>query len=270
MDPTTVWRHREAATHRDQDQLHFVVGAAPRLRIAARHGRKASSALALTIVAAIGAAIGAGCARPGAVLAPPSFAPVVALAAPAVVGIAERAAEAATPNAVALTPVTGSGFRIERTAFVATAAHVVQALRNPPVIVWNGRRWNARIRWIDQESDLALLDIDGSAPIPGLALAESPHDDPGSWVVVLGCPFGTLPTATVGIVSARPGAVLRPEPLRSQLQLNAAVNPGNSGGPVVNLNAEVIGIATAQVPGGHGLGFAIPVATLRRLLARQN
>lgn len=207
-----------------------------------------------------------GCAWPPKSITPASFAPVVARAASAVVGIADTPAHGAASGAQANANVVGSGFRIRDTALIASAAHVVRALRGAPMIAWRSQRWPARTLRVDDTSDLALLGIDPAAPIPGLALAAAPSDDPGNWVVILGCPFGALPTATVGIVSARPGAVLQPERLRDQIQLNAAVNPGNSGGPVVDLDGEVIGVASATVPAGYGLGFAVPVAALRRLI----
>ncbi len=212
------------------------------------------------------AAMLCGCAAPPGSIAPATFAPIVARTAPAVVGIADSAAQDDRLGSAALAQVVGSGFRIGGTAFIATAAHVVKALHGSPTIVWRSQRWPARVLRIDDASDLALLAIDATAPIPGLRLAAAPGDEPGDWVLVLGCPFGALPTATVGIVSARAGAVLRPERLRDQIQLNAAVNPGNSGGPVVDLDGEVIGVANATVPAGYGLGFAVPAAALRRLI----
>ena len=206
----------------------------------------------------------AGCAAPPSVTAWPSFAVTIERASGAVVAIADSPIGPSSGRDDSR--VAGSGFRIARTNVIATAAHVVLALRGTPVIVWQSRRWNARVLGLDEAADLALLEIDPAAPMPGLTLAAGESDAPGTWVVVIGCPFGALPTATTGIVSARPGAVLRPESLRGQMQLNAAVNPGNSGGPVVNLDAEVIGVASATVPAGYGLGFAVPVAALRRLL----
>ena len=198
----------------------------------------------------------------------PRFGAALASASPAVVGIAESPQDGSGGAAVPEPRVVGSGFRVAGTNVIATAAHVVAGLHGAPVVVWQSRRWSARVLRVDVESDVALLEIDAAAPMPGLALAEGDADAPGTWVLVIGCPFGALPTATTGIVSARPGAVLRPESLRSQMQLNAAVNPGNSGGPVVNLDAKVIGIANATVPAGFGLGFAVPVSALRRLLDR--
>jgi len=192
----------------------------------------------------------------------PDLQALVQHSAPAVVGIADDRPQAQTGQPGVL----GSGFRIAGTPLVATAAHVVAVLAGPPVVVWQGQRWPARLLRLDEASDLALLAIDDAAPMPGLTLAAADTAVPGQWVLVLGCPFGTQPTATVGIVSALPGAVLQPAVLRQRLQLNAAVNPGNSGGPVLGLDGRVIAVANATVPGGYGLGFAVPVAALRDLL----
>ena len=217
------------------------------------------------VAAAVALALAACASRPD-VDPSPRFAAALAGASPAVVGIADSPNDAAGGAALPDRPVIGSGFRIAGTNLIATAAHVVAGLRGAPVVVWQSRRWTARLLRSDVGTDVALLEVDPSAPMPGLALAEGDAGAPGTWVLVIGCPFGALPTATTGIVSARPGAVLRPESLRSQMQLNAAVNPGNSGGPVVTLDAKVIGIANATVPAGFGLGFAVPVSALRRLL----
>ena len=225
--------------------------------------RRRLNAIVATMVLAL-----AACASPPQVDPSPRFAAAVAVASPAVVGIAETAQVAASAASSSEPHVIGSGFRVAGTNLIATAAHVVAGLHGAPVVVWQSRRWNARVLRVDVAADVALLKIDASAPMPGLALAEGDADAPGTWVLVLGCPFGALPTATTGIVSARPGAVLRPESLRSQMQLNAAVNPGNSGGPVVTLDGKVIGLANATVPAGFGLGFAVPVSALRRLLDR--
>jgi len=194
----------------------------------------------------------------------PDLQALVQHSAPAVVGIADDRPQVQAGNPGVL----GSGFRIAGTPLVATAAHVVAALVGPPVVVWQGQRWPARLLRLDETTDLALLAVGDTAPMPGLVLAAADAVAPGQWVLVLGCPFGTQPTATVGIVSALPGAVLQPAALRQRLQLNAAVNPGNSGGPVLGLDGRVIAVANATVSGGYGLGFAVPVAALQALLDR--
>lgn len=203
-------------------------------------------------------ALGA-CAVAPSQLGPDTLIDLVQRSAPAVVGIGDA------------NGVLGSGFRIQNTRLIVTAAHVVQALTGPPSVAWNNRHWPARLAKLDVLADLALLEIDADAPMPGLALAgAAPALAPGQWIVVLGCPFGAGPTATMGIVSALPGAVLLPAMLKDRIQLNAAINPGNSGGPVVNLAGQVVGVANATVPGGYGLGFAVPAAALLPLLAQSS
>ena len=161
--------------------------------------------------------------------------------------------------------ISGSGFVLEDLSLVATAAHVVKGLQAPIVVRVANTRIEARLALLDEAADLALLRLQRPLPPPGLRLSPAVPAI-GQWVVVLGCPFGTSPTATVGIVSALPGAVLEPPELARRLQLNAAINPGNSGGPVVDLQGRVIGVANATVPGGNGLGFAVPAADLQALL----
>ncbi len=187
----------------------------------------------------------------------PDFVQVIRHAAPAVVAIRDARG------------LQGAGFRLADTRLVVTAAHTVESAQGQPGIVWNDRTWPAITLAVDQASDLALLEIPADAPMPGLHLADdaAPLAE-GEWIVVIGRPFGARPTATVGIVSALPGAVTAPEFLRTRLQLNAAVNPGNSGGPVLNLDGRVIGVANATIPGGHGLGFATPATAVKAMLQK--
>lgn len=206
-------------------------------------------------LALLASAIAAACAG-GPAAGPPSLVRVIAAGSAAVVAIGDG------------TTVSGSGFRVAPSGRIATAAHVLKGLVGPPEVRFDGQRYRARIIAVDDAADLGVLALDTDAPIDSLRLEPSGAiPPPGEWIIVLGCPFGAAATATTGIISARPGAVLEPGMLRSRLQLNAAVNPGNSGGPVLNLRGEVIGIANATIPGGFGLGFAIPAQALRDLLA---
>ena len=194
----------------------------------------------------------------------PSLAPLIARHASAVVGIARRELGAKPGEA----EVMGSGFRLEGTNLIATASHVVIALgEEAPVVVWEGRSWSARVFKLDREADVALLQVDEELPILGFKLAKSEAVRPGDWVMVLGRPFGRLPVATIGIVSSLPGAVPPPYRVSAMLQINAAINAGNSGGPVIDLFGRVVGVASANIPSGQGLGFAVPVSALCRLLA---
>lgn len=189
----------------------------------------------------------------------PDFVSAIRQASPAVVGIGDGQV------------VLGSGFRLAGRPWIVTAAHVVHSVRGAPVVTWSSQPVLSSVLRVDDEADLALLEIDAdSAAMPGLSLADGAQALlPGQWIVVLGRPFGAEPAASVGVISALPGAVLEPTPLRGRLQLNAAVNPGNSGGPVTDLQGRVIGVANATVPGGFGIGFAVPVSALRRLIAAE-
>ncbi len=183
----------------------------------------------------------------------PDFVDLIRRVSPAVLGIADERG------------VIGSGFRLQNTRFVVTAAHVVSALRGSPAVAWDGTRWPVRVLGTDGKNDLALLELPADAPMPGLALAAA-APAMGEWLLVLGRPFGTRTTATMGIVSASPGTIAATPELMTRIQINAAVNPGNSGGPVINLKGEVIGVASALLPAGQGLAFAIPASAILPLL----
>lgn len=196
----------------------------------------------------------------------PSLARLITHYAPAVVGIGRMHSGSGVENA----EVVGSGFRIEGTNIFATASHVVSALGGqPPVVFWQAQRWKVRIYAVDREADLALLQSEEALPMIGLRTVVSGFVQPGDWIVVLGRPFGWQTTATVGILSALPGAVRHPSRLSTMLQLNAAINAGNSGGPVIDMDGNLVGIANATVPGGQGIGFAVPALALNRLLNHQ-
>jgi serine protease Do len=157
----------------------------------------------------------------------------------------------------------GSGFAVAAD-LVVTAAHVAQAIGAQPVITSPAGRQPARVVATQQDDDVALLEI--GQPLPALSLAAA-LPKVGEWIVVVGNPFGGGMTATAGIVSAAPGAISATPQLARRIQINASVNPGNSGGPVVNLAGEVVGATTSLVAGGQGIAFATSAAVLRALLA---
>lgn len=156
----------------------------------------------------------------------------------------------------------GSGFAI-RPTLVITAAHVAQATGAAAVVISAGRQQAARIVAMREEDDVALLEI--SQAMPPLVLAPAPPRV-GEWIVVIGNPFGGGMTATAGIVSAAPGAISATADLARRIQINAAVNPGNSGGPVCNLRGEVVGATTSLVAAGQGIAFATSASLLRSFL----
>jgi serine protease Do len=144
-----------------------------------------------------------------------------------------------------------------------TAAHVAQAAGNGPTVTSAAGKQTARVIGTREEDDLALLEI-GQALTPLRLAAQPPRV--GEWIVVIGNPFGAGTTATVGIVSAAPGAITATPQLARQIQINASVNPGNSGGPVCNLNGEVVGATTTLVAAGQGIAFATSAALINAFL----
>ncbi|MCJ7547885.1 MAG: PDZ domain-containing protein, partial [Deltaproteobacteria bacterium] len=115
------------------------------------------------------------------------------------------------------------------------------------------------------KTDLALIKIKAAGSLPVVRLGDSDKLEVGEWVVAIGNPFGLEQTVTTGIISAK-GRVIGAGPYDDFLQTDASINPGNSGGPLFNLKGEVVGINTAIVAGGQGIGFAIPVNMAKGLL----
>lgn len=191
----------------------------------------------------------------------PDFRSVIARAAPAVVAVGEGERTLGSGFVLAASGATAPKVRI------ATAAHVVAAAGGSLTATIAAARRDATVVTLDRDADAAILEVASAGDTHGLTLvAADARPEVGEWIVVLGNPFGTGVTATIGIISARPGALAASDTLKNRIQVNAAVNPGNSGGPVLNLRGEVIGVANATIPGGFGLGFAIPAEALRALL----
>jgi S1-C subfamily serine protease len=183
----------------------------------------------------------------------PDFADLIARLAPSVVAVAGAG------------DTVGTAFWIGP-GLLATAAHVLDAARGAPRVRLGDRFHPARAAGQDAALDVALLSVEaGGTPPPLTPTNRRPRV--GEWVVVLGNPFGGGITATVGIVSAAPGAITSTRALAAQLQINASVNPGNSGGPVCNADGDVIGVATGFIPGGQGLAFVTPIAVVTALMS---
>lgn len=165
---------------------------------------------------------------------------------------------------------TGSGVIIDPDGYVLTNAHVVRQADALSLTLATGKSYRGEVVGIDDQTDLAVLKIKTDAPLPAASLGESATMRVGDWVMAIGSPFGLEKTLTVGIISAhRQSLRIEGHPYRDLLQTDAAINSGNSGGPLVNIHGQVIGINTAiYAPTGvfTGIGFAIPVDRAKAVL----
>jgi len=162
----------------------------------------------------------------------------------------------------------GSGFIIDGRGWVLTNNHVVQDATEIRVQLPDGRELGARVQGTDPLTDVALLQLqlpEDAKALPVVRLGDSEALRVGDWVVAIGNPFGLGSSVSLGIVSAK-ARNIEAGPFDEFLQTDAAINPGNSGGPLFNLRGEVVGINTAIVGGGTGIGFAVPSNLVRALI----
>jgi serine protease Do len=154
----------------------------------------------------------------------------------------------------------GSGVIIDPKGIILTNYHVVEDADEILVELVDGRQLKATDIKTDEQTDLAVMRVKSSSPLPAAAFGDSDAMDIGDWVIAIGCPFQLDSTVSAGIISSK-GRALSSDSRASFLQTDAAINPGNSGGPLVNLDGEIIGINTAieSNTGTYmGIGFAIP------------
>jgi serine protease Do len=163
----------------------------------------------------------------------------------------------------------GSGFFISADGYAVTNFHVVERADNVEITADDGRVFAAKVIGADQNSDVALVKVDSAGNLPFVTFADaSPRV--GDWVIAVGNPFGLGGTVTAGIVSAR-GRDIGAGPYDDFIQIDAAVNRGNSGGPTFDMDGNVIGVNTAIVSptgGSVGIAFAIPAETVKAVVAQ--
>jgi len=161
----------------------------------------------------------------------------------------------------------GSGFVIEADGKILTNAHVVAEADTVTVTFANGRTFEGKVLGSDPVTDIAVVQIPANN-LPTVRLGNSEQVQPGQWAIAIGNPLGLDQTVTVGVISAinRSSADIRASDIRGDfIQTDAAINPGNSGGPLLNARGQAIGVNTAIIGGAEGIGFAIPIATARRI-----
>jgi serine protease Do len=159
----------------------------------------------------------------------------------------------------------GSGFVIHPSGYVVTNAHVVERSTSVQVRLASGRRLTGTVVGRDRRVDLALVKIDAPEPLPVLPLGNSESLAVGELVLALGHPFGLEQTVSLGIVSRKGAPLQAAAPGFDFIQTDAAVNPGNSGGPLVDMSGQVVGVNTMAARNGS-IGFAIPINLIKTLL----
>ena len=156
----------------------------------------------------------------------------------------------------------GSGFIVDDAGHVVTNNHVVEGAEDIRVRLSDGREFEARIQGRDPSTDLAVLRIEDPKDLPRpLELVDDAEVEVGDWVLAIGSPFGLSRTVSSGIVSATGRGNVGVTDYENFIQTDAAVNPGNSGGPLVDLDGRVVGVNTAiasRTGGNHGVAFAVP------------
>ena len=199
----------------------------------------------------------------------PSLAPMLAKVLPAVVSIYVEGDQATRRGHTRPFEAIGSGVIINAAkGYVLTNNHVIDAARRIRVQLEDGREYSARLVGRDAASDIALLQLLDARDLTEIKLADSDRLRVGDFAVAVGNPFGLGQTATAGIISALGRSGLQREGLENFIQTDASINSGNSGGALLNLKGELVGINTAILApsgGNIGIGFAIPSNMARNL-----
>lgn len=162
----------------------------------------------------------------------------------------------------------GSGFIIDESGYILTNLHVIKGADKITVRFSEDEIFEARLIGLDEETDIALLKIDqspGKGDFQSVTLGDSNEVEVGQWVMTMGFPYGLPRTATVGIVSST-GRDLGLGPYDDFIQIDAAINPGSSGGPLFDADGHVIGMNTSKYSKGESIGFSIPINMARAII----
>lgn len=188
----------------------------------------------------------------------PNFSGIVAKYGPAVVHVEARSGEETADGGHA--GALGTGFIVSQDGYILTNNHVVEGAERVTIKLTDGRKFPAQVIGTDKQGDVAVLKIAGSG-LPTVKIGNPANSKVGDWVVAIGSPYGLDNTVTSGIISAKSRTLSEDNPMPF-IQTDVPVNPGNSGGPLFNLNGEVIGINSmiySRTGGFQGLSFAIPI-----------
>jgi serine protease Do len=162
----------------------------------------------------------------------------------------------------------GSGFIIDPTGYIVTNYHVVQDADEITVILQDDTNLSAKVIGKDKKTDLALLKVESKKPLPAVGWGDSDKVRVGDWIMAIGDPYGLGGTVTAGIISAR-ARDINSGPYDEYLQTDAPINRGNSGGPMFDMDGDVVGVNTAIFSpsgGSIGIGFAIPSSLAKNVI----
>lgn len=165
----------------------------------------------------------------------------------------------------------GSGFIVDRAGYIVTNAHVVDDSSRITVKLDSGEEFTARVVGTDDQTDIAVLKIDAGRDLPAVKFGDSDKAEVGDWVLAIGSPFGLAKTVTAGIISQKQRETPYASAFQRFIQTDAAINRGNSGGPLVNTDGEVIGVNSqiATSTGDYnGIGFALPARVTENVIAQ--
>ncbi|MGE5572123.1 MAG: S1C family serine protease [Bacteroidota bacterium] len=163
-------------------------------------------------------------------------------------------------------PAIGSGFIVRSDGYVLTNNHVIEGAKEIVVTLADGRKLSGKVMGRDPRYDLAVVKIDATK-LPSVELGDSDRIRPGDFAIAIGNPYGLQHTVTAGIISGLARSIDGdPKEPGIYIQTDAAINRGNSGGPLINIDGQVVGINTAIIPQAQGIGFAIPINVAKNVL----